>query len=83
MAESLWLLIFSVLVVIAVSLFRRYVMSTTGYGSLLITVIACVIAAAADTFIVGGKLFGFIAAALIIYAVSNLIFQALTLHKNV
>ncbi|MEK6281854.1 MAG: hypothetical protein AABN95_15990 [Acidobacteriota bacterium] len=79
MSEPLWLLIFSVLVVITVALVTTYVhpggKRIVALGSLLLTIIACVIFAAIHVFIVGGSVWGFAAAAFFIYAGSNLIFQ--------
>ncbi len=74
MPNEIWILIFSVLVVLAVAAFRRY-KPVIGLGALLVTILACVIFAAIDVWIVGGSVFSFVATALIIYAVSNLIFQ--------
>lgn len=76
MPESLWLLIFGVLVVIAVALFRRFAVPVVGLGALFVTIIACLIFAGIEIYVVGAaSVFGFVFAALIIYAVSNLIFQ--------
>lgn len=79
MPENVWLLIFSILVVITMALVTRYVhpggKQIVALGSLFFTILACVMFAAIHVFIVGGSAWGFIPALFFIYAGSNLIFQ--------
>lgn len=83
MPESLLLLIFGVLVVVAVALFRRFAIPVTGLGALLVTVIACIVMAGIEIYVAGAAtVYGFIFSALVIYAVSNLIFQLVTKLKG-
>ena len=75
MPENVWLLLFSILVVVTVYLFREYVQAVVDLRALLVTILTCVIFAAIHVFIVGASAWGFIPALFFIYAGSNLIFQ--------